>query len=459
MTFRRDTGKLLEERKLVVLKKEVSVADFKQYQSWYEATGASGYPFIQLIPPVDPAKVSAHINPEPPPSDTTTRPSDPQAEELVASAANKLRTMDPDGARALLDQAKRINPTQRGLWMAYAGIASQFGAGSEAVEDLRRELTYHPEEVSLYAFIGQEQQRRGDRDAALATYRKWAAAAPSSPEAATSLVYGLSQQKQYGPAAEAGTAAIARISQSPTDLVDLRLAVADAQVRSGAKAAAAAGVAPLLDVVTDPNKVNGITYILAEGKLNLPAAEVAQRRAIASLEAETANWTLSEAPVLVNRQQAAIAAAWDTLGWILFQQGKFPEALAYIEPAARVLDHQDVRDHLAALATALHNPALAQLEQQKLRTLPLGPAKGRHGTAELRLLLASGSVTDTGPMSTDLTIANSSYKPGLTDGPALLKAADLHQLLPPGSSAHLIRNGIINCFSTVCQIVLVPIPN
>lgn len=124
-----------------------------------------------------------------------------------------------------------------------------------------------------------------------------------------------------------------------------------------------------------------------------------------------------------------------------------------------MLDHPDVRDHLAALAIALHTPALAHAEAQKLRTLALGPAKGRHGTAELRVLVANGSVADTGPFSADLTRSDTAYKPGLTDGPALLKAADLHKLLPPGSNAHLIRNGIVNCFGTVCQFVLVPIPN
>ena len=461
VTFRRDNGKLLEERKLTVLKKEVPVADFKQYQSWYEATGASGYPFH----PADPARrpsqslrphhtqMHRRLTPLPDRPILTPKSSSPTPQTSYAQWI-------PMAPAPCLNRQRPSIPPQRGLWGVYAGIASQFGAGSEAVEDLQRELSYHPEEVSLYAFIGQEQQRRGDRDAALVTYRKWAAAAPSSPEAATSLVYGLSQQKQYGPAAEAGTAAIARLSQSPTDLVDLRMAVADAQLHSGAKAAAAASVLPLLDVVTDPYKVNGITYTLAEGDRNLPAAEIAQRRAIASLEAQTSGWTLNESPGLVNRQQNTIAAAWDTLGWILYHEARYPEALAYIEPAARVLDHPDIHDHLVALATALHNPALAHTEQQKLRTLSLGPAKGRHGTAELRLLVVDGSVSDIGPFSVDQAVtANSSYKPGLTDGPALLKAADLHRLLPPGSNAHLIRSGIVNCFSTVCQVILIPIPN
>ncbi len=462
VTFRRDNGKLIEERKLVILKKEVPVSDARQYQSWYETAGAGSVPFIQLIPPVDPSKVSAHTRPDPPSitmEDNPNRPSNPRAAELVVSAGEKIRVMDPDASRALLDQARALNPTERGLWMGYAAVADQFGAASEAIEDLERELTYHPDQVGLYRYIAQAQQRRGDHDAALATFRKWAAAVPNSSDAATSLVYALSYQKQYGPAAEAGSTALAHLSQTPADQVNLRLAIADAQLHSGDKAKAAATVAPLLETVTDPRQVNSITYALAEGSLHLPAAEVAQRRALASLEAETTSWTLNEAPALVNRQQTSIAAAWDTLGWILYRAGKYPEALAYIEPAARVLDHQDVRDHLAALALALHTPSLAHVDQRKLRTLPLGPAKGRHGTTELRLLLVDGSVTDTGPFSTDLTMSNSSYKPDLTDGPTLLKAVDLHQLLPPGSNAHLIRNGIVNCFSTVCQLVLVPIPN
>jgi transglutaminase-like putative cysteine protease len=51
VTYRLDHGKLFAERRLVVLKDKVPVADYKKYQSWYDDSGASGYPYIQLVPP------------------------------------------------------------------------------------------------------------------------------------------------------------------------------------------------------------------------------------------------------------------------------------------------------------------------------------------------------------------------------------------------------------------------
>lgn len=462
VTFHLEKGKLLEERKLVVLKKEVPASDFKAYQSWYETAGISGVPFIQLTPPTKATAASSHTAPAPPASGTSVHPSDPHAAELVVSAGEKIRAMDPDAARTLLDQAKAINPTERGLWLGYAGVASQFGASSEAIDNMKRELTYFPDEVRLYPYIGQEQMRLGDPDAALATFRAWAAAAPSNPVAFVTLVYALDHQKQDAEAITVGHSALDRLSKAgtePKDLIELRLATASAQAHSGDKAGAAAAVQPLLATVTEPMQVNSVTYTLAEGNLDLAAAEAAQRKAVASLEAKTTGWSLTEAPPLVNRDLDFIAATWDTLGWILYREGRYPEALSYIEPAASVLDHQDVRDHLAALASALKRPSLAHTNFQKLRTISLGSAHGRYGTAELRLLLKDGSTVETGPYGPENRPVLGSAKLGSAESAGLVKAADLHQLLPPGSSAHLLRGGIVNCFGSVCQLLLIPLGN
>ena len=43
-----------------------------------------------------------------------------------------------------------------------------------------------------------------------------------------------------------------------------------------------------------------------------------------------------------------------------------------------------------------------------------------------------------------------------TDPAQFLKAADLKALFPPGSKAHLLRSGFVNCHSGDCELVLSP---
>jgi hypothetical protein len=52
VTYRLENGKIFAERKLVVRISRIPVLAYKEYQGWYDLAGASGIPFLQLVPPV-----------------------------------------------------------------------------------------------------------------------------------------------------------------------------------------------------------------------------------------------------------------------------------------------------------------------------------------------------------------------------------------------------------------------
>ena len=464
VTYRRDAGKLVAERRLAVLQSKVPAAEYKQYQAWYDSSGASGVPFVQLVPPITAAKaVPDPTKPQPnaPVADLNAT-SDPKAAELVVEAGEKIRSMDSDGARLLLDQAKLVNPGERGLWTGYGAVASMTGSSREAIQDLQKELSLYPDELRLYRYLAVEQFTHGDHEGALATIRLWVKAAPTSPEAALALVQQLGAEKQSAEAFTEAKAAINRMEPTGGDLILLRLAAAQAQAALGEKAEAAASVAPLLKTVTDPMEVNDITYQLAEGNLDLLAAAAAQAGALASLEAESTGWTLTEAPLVLVRKQVQFATMWDTMGWILYRQGDFAGALGYLEAALRTRDEPVIREHLTAAAAALHNTsaaASARATEQKRRTFPLGHARGKSGTAEFRLLIAGGRIVRSGPPLADSSGDSGTARaaPVFAGAEALLASADLHTMLPPGSNAHLVRDGFVTCHSDTCELVLAPL--
>ena len=471
VTYHRDGNKLIAERKLVVLQSRVAAADYKKYKSWYDDAGASGVPFVQLIPPIAADSVSVHPSPELPASGSSSAetPSNPKAAELVVKVGEHIRSMDPEGARKLLDEAKAINPSQRDLWTGYAAVASMLGASTEATKDLKQEIIFHPDETRLYNYIAMEQTNHGDMAGAIETVRSWVKAAPLDPDASLSLVLRLSIAKQDAEAVTEGEAAMKRLSQpgdkpgepSGVNLIPLRLAIASSQRRLGKKTEAAEAVRPLLATVTDPAQINEITYDLADANVDLPEAAAATRGALATLDQESTGLTIQEAPFLVNKKQGSLAATWDTMAWVLHRQEKDAEALSYVEAAARANEHAEVKEHLAVIAGALHKPsssALAAENSQQLRTFPLGPAKGRQGTAEFRLLIVAGKVVEVGPPAPNpYTGTETSSKSAFAGAEDLARSANLHALFPIGSNAHIIRSGFVTCHSDTCELVLTPL--
>ena len=177
------------------------------------------------------------------------------------------------------------------------------------------------------------------------------------------------------------------------------------------------------------------------------------------LDAETAGWTLDEAPSVLAGKTNLLVASWDTMGWILYQQGHLPEARSYIAAAWQNAPRHELLDHLHAVDADLHQPTKEEAAtDQSRRTFTLGPAHGRHGTAELHLLLGAGQVLRAEPViAPPSSGAPGNAAPPLTGAVDLVKTADLHALFPSGSKARLVRRGVVNCAGATCRLVLEPL--
>ncbi len=457
-TFHLKDGVVTAERKLTILEPEVPATEWKSYKTWSDQAGVNSYPFLQLVP------TTAELAAPPSPGNATVPPSTSlSAEQLIAQAGESLRTMNPTRATQLLDEAKALDPKQRRLWGGYAAVAYSLGEIGQAMEDVEKELTLHPDEVQMYAFLAGLQQTRGEKDLALTTLHKWVDAAPDDPAATVVLIRALHSLKRDPEAIVAGNTALTRLGKTDVDSTQLRLTLADVQAAAGEKAAAAATVLPLQKTVSEPAQQNTVAYMLADAGLDLPEDEATERGVLAKLDAETRGWTLDESPSTLATQTSLLIASWDTMGWILYREGHFSEARHYIAAAWRNADRGDLSEHLRAIDTAMHaNYASETGRDQARRTFALGPANGRHGTAELRLLLAEGKVLRSEPATAPVVpgfapASNTNSAPGLPAASDLVKNADLHALFPEGSGARLVRNGIVNCAGAICQLVLEPL--
>lgn len=455
-TFHLKDGVITAERTLTVLQPRVPAANWKVYNKWSEEAQLNTYPYLQLKPANTTAAVAT-----PSPKDPAAKNGDDatSARQLVSDAEAALQRMDTTKAAQLLDQVKAQNPQQPFLWSEYAFSAYLRGALSEATEDVNKELAFHPEEVQLNGLLATIQQARGEHDAAVASLYRWALAAPENPQPITGLIMALRSAKRQDEAIAVGSAALTRLASGTANLTQLRFALADIEQKAGHKAEAAATVAPLAKTVDDPSEKNSVAYFLADAKVDLSADQAMEADVLKNLDSETQSWTLDEAPRTLYTRTSLLIASWDTMGWILYQQGHLPEARAYIAAAWLNASHGEVLDHLHVIDQALHQPTREESgSDQSRRTFPLGPAQGRHGTGEVRLLLGNGKVLRAEPVEAPDNPASpqTSTTSKLKDAAALASSANLGQLFPATSQAHLVRRGFVNCGGATCQLILEP---
>ncbi len=188
-TYRFEGNEIIAERNIVVLKRKIPKADWKQYQSFIKDISLSGESWIQLFAP---AKTQAHqeaelaapaatagsdkgaptlrVRPQPlpgfqpssPPA-SATPPADASAAELMKMANEKLRSQDWDGAEQLLNQVKAKNPKEENLWATYGFIAEAEDRDYDvAAADFRKELSLYPDNANIVYMLADAQTRGRD---------------------------------------------------------------------------------------------------------------------------------------------------------------------------------------------------------------------------------------------------------------------------------------------------------
>jgi hypothetical protein len=277
--------------------------------------------------------------------------------------------------------------------------------------------------------------------------------------------------------------------QHPDDF-NIRLQLSETLLRLQRKDEAAAAAKSVLEDATDPGLMNNAAYILSETGHDLAYAETMSRKSVGMLEEKGAAITATEANSHTFANANMLIAAWDTLGWILYQEGKLEDAQPLIAAAWRDSLRAEIGDHLGQVEEAMHKKdeaceayhlafaamnsntppevhkhiyeSFTRLEAsgakpgpknetealQNLRTYKLGHIAGMNGWGTFRIELTADGVIEAQQMSGDHRIASISE--------AIMKMK-FPELVPTGSKAHLLRSAVVSCSQTAgCEVVLVP---
>ncbi|SEG60756.1 Transglutaminase-like enzyme, putative cysteine protease [Bryocella elongata] len=477
-TYKLDHGTLIVDRRVEILTDHLPATEWKTYHQWFKDASLDGELYIQL----DRATGHTTVNNE-------------SAGLLIQEASELISQKDLEAARKKLDSAKSLNEHQARLWSTYAAVELAYGAPTKATEDLRKEIEYHPDEGLAYRMLATAQFQRKDNDGAIDTMRKFLDRNPGDESAALFLASMLKTKEDLK-----GAEVVLRsaLEKNPTS-VPIKLELGSDLMQDGGQAEARPLLESIINEVRDPIQLNNAAYELANHSFDIPLAEKAALKALdlldeASATGETGRAMLFRSELLIN--------TWDTYGWILYQDGKYDEALPWISAAWRnglaqepgmhlgqVLEktkHEPqalavyqlattakadggekladtIKQRIAALKSAGVHPAASNdardlattLQQQRTYKVPRAK-KGGAFWSEVELdLTAQGT--------NSVRFIEDSSKSGSDAGSVAdrdaeldaVKGFDLGLGVPPASHGHLIRRGVLSCHNDKeCDLVL-----
>ena len=474
--YRFEKGTLYAERRVEILKETVPLAEWKSYKEWMDKSDLTNDRWVQLVTNGNKAATVGGVS---------RGPSNAEAAKLIQSAYAEVESHDIDKAKADLDRAKELNPDEPSLWETYGSYHYQLGAMTSAIQDYNRELASHPERISVYPNLVSAEGMANQKKELKETLVEWADADTRDPRPSAALAAILLQDGDNAEAVKAAEAAIARLPEEAKKNERILMILGEAQMRAGMKEKGHDTLMAVMKDTKDPMVMNDMAYELADAGQELPADEAAARRAIEMMTAETQTWILDESSQKFAARSRQLFAVWDTLGWILYREGKLDDAESYLKAAWINTQSDEVAEHVGELEAARgrKNDALTTYrlgiaashpgaEQKKLqsraealqkggarstvsdaprqlqddRKISLGAANGLKGVAEYRLLMNDGKVVG----------ARKNGDKELAEGEQRLKEAKLAGYWPAGSDAKLVRSGMLNCHANVCELVLLP---
>ena len=194
ISYRFDHGTLTTVRRVAVLQTEVPAAEWKAYKKWADAVGVGNEIFVQLH------RANGVSMPENEPVTTETGDTAASRAKLIEEAVSDARRNDLVRANTLLDRVKAKDAEQKGLWAGYGAAAAVQGKVNEALDDYRKELKLHPDQVDLYPEIVRLAGLHGDMKGAEAALREWVAHDPENVLPAAQLALLLSSSNRFAEA-------------------------------------------------------------------------------------------------------------------------------------------------------------------------------------------------------------------------------------------------------------------
>lgn len=414
-----------------------------------------------------------------------TMPQGLKADELNDGGWNAMRSGNYPLAVEMLKRAVELDPKNKSAWNNLGNAYLAQRKTDEAIAALKQQIAINPYDEYAYNNLGRAYLIQQKYPEAADAFQKQIEINPLDKFAHANLGGLYVQWRKYDQAAvELEKAA----SLTPDDPL-LRVQLGTAYLNQGQDDKALAAFDKAVDLSATPVVWNNIAYQLSLKNSHLDRAQQYAESAVAATAAASRNLTLDQLNQRDLQLMPSLAAYWDTLGWVYFQQGSLAKAEKYVE-ASWVLDqYGEVGDHLGqiyeksgqkenaiktyAMAVKGIRPApetrgrLAALVGgdakvdaavsryqdglQQARTILLGKVATLTASAEFFVLLAPGN-----PGAVAESVKFVSGEPKLKIFSEALRTAKYPMIFPDEKPAKILRRGVLSCSMTTgeCAFVL-----
>ena len=477
-------GVLTTDRRFVIKAREVPVTQYEAYNKFAKAVGNDHELYVALSSGESAADSLQNAIARLPNTENPEAARD--YDEAKAAAQNN----NTQGSISFLTQAVQADPhfTRARIWLSQLYVFT--GQRDLAVEELRKAYDADPQLPVTYKALVSSLMGMQKYDDAISVLREVVKRDPQQADAFSNLSAALLASKRYPEAVDAVQSAL---TLHPSE-VRLYMQLGFACLHAGDEEKSLTAYKKALEIDPRPLWFNNTGYELAEANKQLPLALEYAERAVREDELLSAKVKLSDLKKEDLAYTPALAAYWDTLGWVHFRMGNLDKAESYLNSAWTLSQSPTIGEHLGQVyekqqrneaavhiyrmalyrsssrthasqseeetdararlehlspgsSTDTHSMLATSDELTRMRTFQLPRLVPKTAYAEFFLLLAPGSKVE------DVKFIGGSKE--LESSSKSLRTVDFKSSFPADSSAHLLRRGILSCYQhTGCTFIL-----
>ncbi len=340
-TYRQEQNTFYAERSLKVMVREVPVKRFSDYHAYRVAVNADHGQSLTLTR-TDTSVAGAE--------------KDAKADDLFEAAEAAVKAENYSNANELLQRALALEPEHKYGWDALAETYLNLGDFNKAIEMYQHQLKVNPYDDLANNGLGQVYTLQYKYDDALKAFQAQIEINPLDKGAHIAIGQIYIVREDYKSAVPELERAVSITPQSPV----AHYLLGNAYLNTGEtdKAIGAFEEALKLDT-NNPNTWNDIAYALADKNVRLDRAEQYAQSSVSTTQSYLRNLPAEQVVKVGPLLTSSLAAAWDTLGWVYYKEGKQKEAETFIHAAWDEDQHSEIAEHLAVFAEKRNDKKIA----------------------------------------------------------------------------------------------------
>ena len=272
-------------------------------------------------------------------------PREAKTEELAEAAHHALEARKFKESAELYERVTEKDSKHKNAWnnlgRAYVGLKEY----DKAIAAYKKAIEVNAYDPWAWNNLGRAYEQQQHYDDAIKAYQKQIEINPIDQFAHANLGRLLLKLRRDTEA----VSELERAAGITPDKQSVKLALGTAYLRTGQTEKGMDVFEKVLQKSSSPLAWNDVAYSLADNNQHLDKAQQYAESAVSTAETQLRNVGPERAEQKGLPLSANLAAYWDTLGWVYFQQGDTDRAEKYIAAAWKHSEHGEVGYHLARI--------------------------------------------------------------------------------------------------------------